>query len=355
MNTTDSNGRRHSLRRHLLQALIWGTFMALILASLSASMTRTYSGAVLIYVTLGLGLWAASEVVRALVLRGRWASLSGWALTRRLLLTIAIAAAAIQMLIYIVLTTSYAQGWVTMPGKGPYYTPAAALLYWINTVAPLGLWVAVWMIGQSLRRARAGELARAQVEAHNRALELESLKSRINPHFMFNALNNLRALINEDTERARELVTRLSNTLRYALYHSQQARVPLAEELAVVDDYLAVEAVHYEDRLCVRRSIEPATLDAQLPPMLLQLLVENAIKHGIACTPGGGELSVSARMDDDILRLEVGNPGRLAPRDERRGVGLEYLRACLADTLPGARFVLEEHDGGVLARLDVPQ
>lgn len=350
MNATDFN-----FRRHLLQALIWGTFMALILAAMSASMTKVYSGVVLIYVTLGLGLWAASEVVRALVLRGRWEELGGWALTGRLLLTVAVAAAAIQVLIYVMLATGYAQGWISMPGNGPHYSKGAALLYWLNTAAPLGLWVAIWMIGQSLRRARAGELARARVHAQNRALELEALKSRINPHFMFNALNNLRALINEDTERARELVTRLSNTLRYALYHSQQERVSLTEELAVIDDYLAVEAVHYEDRLRVRRSIEAAALDARLPPMLMQLLVENAIKHGIACTPGGGELSLSARVESGRLRLEVGNPGRLVPGDERRGVGLAYLRACLADTLPGARFTLEERDGGVLARLDLPQ
>lgn len=341
-------------RRQLLQALTWSSFTGLLLA-MSTSYVPTYSGVVLIYVTMGIGWWLASEGLRALVLRGRWLDRGGWALTGRVALTVAVMAALIQFVLYVLLTTGHSHGWVTMPPGGPKYSPGTAVLYWFNTAAPLGLWVSVWLIGQGLRRARAGELARAQVEAHNRALELESLKSRINPHFMFNALNNLRALINEDTVRARELVTRLSNTLRYALYHSQQERVSLADELAVIDDYLAVEAVHYEERLRVCRSIEPAALDAQLPPMLLQLLVENAIKHGIACTPRGGELSLAARVENGALRLEVGNPGRIAPSDERRGVGLAYLRACLGDSLPGARFTLEEHDGGVLARLDIPQ
>ncbi|MGN6281258.1 histidine kinase, partial [Frateuria sp.] len=163
---------------------------------------------------------------------------------------------------------------------------------------------------------------------------------------------DLRALINEDTERAREMVTRLSNTLRHALEQNDREHVRLAEELAVVDDYLAIEAVHYEQRLRVNRQIAPAALDARLPPMALQLLVENAIRHGIAVTPGGGELDLRADCMDGVLRLEVANPGRLGTGNGGHGVGLAYLRTHLGrDGL----FELTEHEGCVLARLEIAQ
>jgi LytS/YehU family sensor histidine kinase len=159
-------------------------------------------------------------------------------------------------------------------------------------------------------------------------------------------------LINEDAERAREMVTRLSNTLRHALEQNDREQVRLGEELAVVDDYLAIEAVHYEQRLRVNRRIEPAALDARLPPMALQLLVENAIRHGIAVTPGGGELELCARCAGGMLQLEVVNPGRLGSGSDGHGVGLAYLRAHLGRD---GRFELVERDGRVVARLEIAQ
>ncbi len=170
---------------------------------------------------------------------------------------------------------------------------------------------------------------------------------------MFNALNNVRALINEDTERARELVTRLSNTLRYALYHTQEDSVTLEQEFAVVNDYLAIEQVHYEDRLRLVRHIAPETLSTRLPPMLLQLLVENAIKHGIAQSARVGELELSARLDGGDLCLAVNNPGKL--NFESEGVGLAYLRARLKAWSPRAEFDLAEQGGVVRAQLILPQ
>jgi hypothetical protein len=156
-------------------------------------------------------------------------------------------------------------------------------------------------------------MARLRAEAQRRGLELDLLRARLNPHFVFNALNNVRALINEDPGRARELVTRLSNTLRHALQHSQRERVSLAEEWAVMQDYLAVEAVHFEQRLRIEAELDPALAGVELPPMFLQLLVENAIKHGIARTPGGGLLRVQARRGEGGgLQLVVENPGHLA-------------------------------------------
>lgn len=170
---------------------------------------------------------------------------------------------------------------------------------------------------------------------------------------MFNALNNLRALILEDPHRARELVGQLSNTLRHALEHNRREAVPLAEELAVIEDYLAVEAVHFEDRLRVALDVEPSAKEALVPPMALQLLVENAIKHGIAVTPGGGELRIHAQSMPGALRLVVENPGNIERSSGGHGVGLAYLRHVLVRV--DGRFALEQHGHIVRATLEIPQ
>ena len=120
-----------------------------------------------------------------------------------------------------------------------------------------------------------------------------------------------------------------------------------------VEDYLAVEGVHYEGRLRVSSHIDPAARDALLPPMALQLLVENAIKHGIAVTPGGGELQIVAKRTPDALRLTVENPGYLGKSRAGHGVGLAYLRQGLVRV--AGRFVLEQHGPTVRATLEIPQ
>ncbi|RPE80912.1 sensor histidine kinase [Vulcaniibacterium tengchongense] len=302
---------------------------------------------------LGAGLWLASGALRLLALRRRWFALSPAALLVRLAAGLALGAFLLQLMARGVLVGADAAGFLDLP-RGDDYGPREMLAYTLQVSVFLGLWLALWSGWHLLRHRRESELARLRAESQRSALELDALRARLNPHFVFNALNNLRALINEDTARAREVVTRLSNILRHSLEHSQRESATLREELAVVDDYLAVERVHYEERLRVHCDVAGDALDAQLPPMLLQLLVENAIKHGIACTPGGGELGVAAWREGDRLAVEVSNPGRLGAATPGHGVGLAYLRARLARE-PGHRFELRQNGPRVLARLEIAQ
>ena len=217
----------------------------------------------------------------------------------------------------------------------------------------LGLWTAMWAGLHGMRSARQAELARLRAEAERSALERDALRARLNPHFMFNALNNLRALILEDPERARDMVTRLSRTLRQALAHNRSEQVTLAEELAVVDDYLAIEAIHFEQRLQVLRHIDAGATQALLPAMALQLLVENAIKHGIASRPGGGEVRIHASLANDVLQLQVDNPRATGSEPNHgHGVGLAYLRAQLGTR---GRFVLQPVGDRMQALLEIAQ
>jgi signal transduction histidine kinase len=315
-------------KRLVVQALLWGGYVAMSVG-LAASFQRPNGSIVFVMVLVGAGLWAASEALRALVLRRGWLNRPPRALLWRLLVLPPLAAGLLQALIQLIIWAGAALGLLEFP-RGAGRSAAMLVVYIFNTSVMLWLWLAVWLGVQLLQRWRQGEIAKWQAEAAARALELQVLRAQINPHFLFNALNNLRALINEDPARAREMLSRLSNTLRHTLTHSAKERVPLADELAVVRDYIALEQLHHEERLHVDWHIDPETSDASVPPMLLQLLVENAIKHGIARTPGGGTVDIALRRDDTRLSVTVGNPGQWEPgASDGTGLGLANLRERL--------------------------
>ena len=203
-------------------AVAWSLY-----AGLSMFMAATFaafsSAMVLICVVLGIALFAVSGGIRALALQHAWWERGGEGLVLRLLLAIVLGASLTQLCVWLVLVPALRLGWVSMPSGVADYRPAAAVVYWINTAVILAMWVGAWAACHGVRRARYSEVARLRAEAERNALERDALRARLNPHFVFNALNNLRALINEDTARAREMVTRLSNTLRRALEHTGDA------------------------------------------------------------------------------------------------------------------------------------
>lgn len=336
----------------ILNGVVWAVWAAILLGMGVVFGGALSSGMLLINLALCVFLWLGSGLLRTQANRSGWFELSGTALTLRLLVAVGVIAAATQAGIAALLVPALRLHWVDLPNATPYGW-APLLGYWLNTSILLGLWTAAWVGRRALRRARESEIATLRAESARGVLELNALRARLNPHFVFNALNNVRALILEDPQRARELVTRLSANLRHALEHSQREWTTLREELAVVDDYLAVESVHYEQRLRVEIDVAPAALDTRLPPMALQLLVENAIKHGIACVPGGGLLSLRGRCSADALIIDVTNPGRLSVSTTGTGVGLMFLRHRLQES--GGRFSLDQNDDGVHARLEIPQ
>ncbi|CAB3772329.1 membrane protein [Burkholderia sp. MSh2] len=311
------------------------------------------SGVVLISVSLAVSLWLCSGALRAVALRRGWWDGGLGSLMLKLTAGVAIGTSVAQAVTAALLLPALTLGWVQLPGGQADYRLSSMLVYWMNTALFLLMWTGLWAGLHGLRRARDSELARLRAEAERSVLERDALRARLNPHFVFNALNNLRALILEDPEGARDMVTRLSRTLRRALAHNRSEQVTLADELAVVDDYLAIEAIHFEQRLHVRLDIAAGAEQARLPAMALQLLVENAIKHGIAARPGGGEVRIHATLDGDLLRLQVDNPiGTGSPDVDGHGVGLAYLRAQLGAR---GRFALQPVGERMRAILEIPQ
>ncbi|MCA0177228.1 MAG: histidine kinase [Proteobacteria bacterium] len=343
-----------TINRHAVQALVWGSWWLLSLALVRA-FNQANSGLLFIMTVVAAGCWLASEGLRAWALRGHWLDLPPLQLVIRLLLAPLLLAALIQVAVALLTAAAATLGWIAPP---PNARPSwgARTGYVMNTTFLLWLWLAAWGAGQFFTRWRQGEIARWQAEAAKRALELDVLRAQINPHFLFNALNNLRALIAEDPARAREMVTRLSAVLRHTLAHSASERVPLADEMAVVRDHLAIEQIHLEDRLRVDWQLGDGLDGAQVPPMVLQLLVENAIKHGIARTPGGGEIGIAiARESADPggrLIIAVSNPGHWGQGEGGTGLGLAHLRERLARAGgTGADCQITENAGRVTVRL----
>ena len=176
-------------------------------------------------------------------------------------------------------------------------------------------WLYIYMAVQA--RRRHGELLREMREA-----KLHTLTAQLNPHFLFNSLNSIRALIVERPSQAASMVTSLADLLRYSLASDRQRTVRLADELAIVDEYIALEQTRFEERLRIERAVDPATLEAHVPTMLVQTLVENAVKHGIAASPGGGRVRLHTTIDGRTLRIVVTNTGTFEPPTDRNGYGL---------------------------------
>jgi two-component system LytT family sensor kinase len=187
-------------------------------------------------------------------------------------------------------------------------------------------WTAIYYFFHYIENSRKQQLDTLKLEALVRELELKTIKSHINPHFIFNALNSIRALIDENPIRARTAITELSNILRSSMQTEKQETVFFEKELDIVKDYLALEHIRFEDRLNVQYEIAENTLMQPIPPMMLQTLVENAIKHGISKQVSGGTVTIVSRMNDRYHQLVIRNTGHLNKSVDEDGFGLISTR-----------------------------
>ena len=195
----------------------------------------------------------------------------------------------------------------------------------IFTFILIALWLLLYMIWHFLERNRKDEFDRLYLEKTVKDLELKTIKSHINPHFIFNSLNSIRALVDENPARARTAITELSNILRSSLQVEKMETVPLEKELSIVKDYLALEQMRFEERLRVEMEIDEETLQQPIPPMMLQTLVENAIKHGISKRINGGTIKIISRFRAQNFELIIQNTGNIN-NEIRDGFGFKSTR-----------------------------
>jgi signal transduction histidine kinase len=191
----------------------------------------------------------------------------------------------------------------------------------------MGLWLAIYFGVHAAWNYRQAEVDKWKLEAQAETARLKALKLQLNPHFFFNSLNSVRALIAEDPERAQRMVTRLARLLRNTLQVDDVKTVPLEEELSTVRTYLELESVRFEDRLQYEIDADEGALNRPVPFLLVQTLVENGIKHGVAHCQQGGTITVDARVKNNDLCIQVTNPGTL--ESEEGGTGLTNARERL--------------------------
>jgi len=188
-------------------------------------------------------------------------------------------------------------------------------------------------------------------------MKLNQLKAQINPHFIFNALNSIRALVDEEPSKSKRAINHLSNILRSSLVLDKKKLTTLKEELNTTKDYLALESIRFEERLKTEFNIEEETENIQVPPMMLQTLVENGIKHGISKLKDGGTVSVDARVEFGRMILEIRNTGQYHNnRINGTGKGLRNSRQRIALIYgESASLNIEnENDNTVLTTVKIP-
>lgn len=226
----------------------------------------------------------------------------------------------------------------------------------VGTFFFLCMWNLIYFSYHYIMKSRKDQLDRVRLESLVKELELKTIKAHINPHFIFNALNSIRALVDEDPERARTAITELSNILRSSMYAEKIETTSLERELSIVKDYLALEHIRFEDRLQVEYDIDEDTLDLPVPPMMLQTLVENAIKHGISKQKDGGVIKVISDFKDNHYELVVQNTGHLNGHSLKDGFGISgtinRLHLMFGDN---ARFNIKDTDDNLVeAKIVLP-
>ncbi len=231
-------------------------------------------------------------------------------------------------------------------------SPRIALDYAVTLTAWSALYLVVknWLSWQKEREKALHSAALANLA------QLEMLRYQLNPHFLFNALNSIRASVNEDGNRARQMITQLSEFLRHSLVSVEDKEIPLRGELEAARNYLAIEKIRFEENLEIEFAVEEKAEDFTVPCFLINPLVENAVKHGFRASPNPLKIKVSARLEGESLVLEVANNGSLnnSPNSNGTKIGLKNVRARL-EKLYGEKggFELKQDGEFVVAEIKI--
>lgn len=220
---------------------------------------------------------------------------------------------------------------------------------------------AIWTTIYFLYHYLEGYNRSLKYEAAMNEMHLNQLKAQLNPHFIFNALNSMRALVDEEPAKAKVAITQLSNILRNSLIMDKKRIIGFDDELSTVKDYLALESIRFEERLQIKFGIAPGSERFDIPPMMIQTLVENAIKHGVSNLIAGGLVELSTRIDKSKLIIIIRNSGQLQIGKKQKkkggGYGLANTKERLKLIYSGeASFrIYNENDKFVVTEIKIPQ
>ncbi|UTW60856.1 histidine kinase [bacterium SCSIO 12741] len=268
---------------------------------------------------LGLTL---SHLYREIIVRNHWLELSISDMIPRFFLGSFAVAALFEI--------SYSGINILILGLPRNYYWSGLVQQYASLVILFILWSLIYFFYHFFKNYKAEEIKNLKWEASIHEIKLNKLKSQLNPHFIFNSMNTIRALVDEDPKIAKQAITQLSNILRSNLLMGRQKTIPFEEEIKLVKDYLAIESYRYEERLTTEIDLDPNSQRFQVPPLMVQTLVENGIKHGISHIPSGGTLKINSKVNGSHLHLSVTNTGQYDPNAvPETGFGLTNTRERL--------------------------
>jgi signal transduction histidine kinase len=275
-----------------------------------------------VILALGIGL---THLFRYILLKKKWLQGKFWHRIPKIVIVTLLLATVFHFLHYFISD-------VLIAGAKININPVESLLGILNWSILLFIWEAFYFVYHFVESSRKEEIKNLRWEAVKNEMELNKLKSQLNPHFLFNALNTIRALIDENPETAKKAVTNLAHILRSSLQFGKLQLIPLEQELKIVNDYLHIEKLRFEDKLDFTVKINTDVKGVKIPPMMLQTLVENAIKHGTSKRKEGGLISIQITANDEhSVLITITNPGEFNPKTSSKNTkfGLENTKQRL--------------------------
>lgn len=318
----------------------WGMF-ALINIFFAYTYDKTISEKLIIRLLIALSLGIPiTHIMRNIIIKRNWLILPIEKIVPRLFICIVIASFiySLSLLTFFALFNLSE----TDPKKNVAFINMLVLRTFDSSLI-LMVWVLIYYVYHFFQKNKKQEVDTFRLQSLVKELELKTIKSHINPHFIFNSLNSIRALVDENPQRARRAITELSNILRSSMQTEKMETVPLEQELNIVKDYLALEQMRFEERLKVQFDIDEDTLYQPIPPMMLQTLAENAIKHGISKQVNGGVVTIISDFVDDHHEIIIRNSGFLNGRAGQMGFGLQSTQDRL-NLLFGTKATFEIKD-----------
>lgn len=324
----------------------WASYSGLLTLSVFTKdpndLTVTYFINILILIVSGI---ATTHIQRLFFIRFGWLDMKLPALIPRLIVSSLLCSIVIA---FIDISTDYITNLNDLRGQNLSITSTIVTIFAVLILVLF--WNAIYFTFHFFQKSRKQEISNLELAASKRESELKNLRSQLNPHFLFNSLNSIRALVDIDPSKSKHAITTLSNLLRKSLILGKENLVSLSDELEVAKSYLDLEKIRFEERLTIEWEIDGDLEGFQIPPFSLQMMIENAIKHGISNLVNGGFVKISAYQNDEIV-IEVRNSGSLSGVTDL-GVGIENVQKRLALQYGDkAMFILKEEDYTVVAQL----
>lgn len=327
----------------------WGLFVIVNLLIISSFETIPLNK-IALWIILAVSGILFSHIYRLYLKKNNWTSLP----LKKIIPRILLASLIVALIIYIPV---YGSGYMLGVERNEKHLTASIIASVLNITSVMLVWSLIYFAVHYFENSKKAEIETLIFEAAVKDFELKTLKAQLNPHFMFNAMNSIRALIEEDPQNAKDAITKLSNLMRYTLRIERIETVPLADELKTIQDYLDLEKIRFEERLQYKIQTTPNADRVEIPPMMVQTLVENGIKHGISKLTQGGYVEINADADSNYLSIEIRNSGKFDEEalKSSHGFGVSNTKHRLS-LLYGekASLTLSNESNTVLAKLKIP-